>query len=115
MVKEEIEDDNNDWRAVSRKVSATCCCRHLNDQMNITLTITTNHDLHIPSEASGKCKASDNNSQNPNTTPKAKHKRKEMSSSYLSVFSQLSKCCTESHPTGGSICHYLSSSVVLSC
>ena len=61
--------------------------------MNTTSTITTNPDHSmIPSEASGKRKASDDNSQNPNSAPKAKRTRKDVSSSSLSVLSSLLKC-----------------------
>ena len=61
--------------------------------MNITSTITTNSDHSmIPSEASGKRKVSDDNSQNPNSAPKAKRTRKDVCSSFLSVLFLLLKC-----------------------
>ena len=61
--------------------------------MNITSTITANHDHSmIPSEASGKRKASDDNSQNPNSAPKAKRTRKDVCSSSLSILSLLLNC-----------------------
>ncbi len=46
----------------------------------------------IPSEPSGKRKASDDNSQNPNTAPKPKRTRKEVSGSSSSVLFLLLKC-----------------------
>lgn len=51
--------------------------------MNITSTITSNPDHSmIPSEASGKRKASDDNSQNPNSAPRAKRTRKDNAASH---------------------------------
>ena len=46
----------------------------------------------IPSEASGKRKASDDNSQNTNSAPKAKRTRKDVSSPSLSVLFLLLTC-----------------------
>jgi hypothetical protein len=61
--------------------------------MNITSTITANPDHSMmPSEASGKRKASDDNSQNPNSAPKSKRTRKDVSSLSLSVLFLLLKC-----------------------
>jgi hypothetical protein len=58
--------------------------------MNITSTITTNSDHSmIPSEASGKRKASDDNTPNSNNAPKAKRTRKDVSGLSLSVLSLL--------------------------
>ncbi|KAI0289721.1 Mis12-Mtw1 protein family-domain-containing protein [Russula brevipes] len=49
--------------------------------MNITLTIANNHDPSmIPSEASGKRKASDDTAPNSNGAPKAKRSRKDNAS-----------------------------------
>ncbi len=52
--------------------------------MNITSTITSNLDnLMTPSEASGKRKASDDNTLNSNGAPKTKRTRKDVSSPVL--------------------------------
>lgn len=54
--------------------------------MNITSTLTSNlDDLMPPSEASGKRKASDDNSLNSNGAPKAKRTRNDVSAPILSV------------------------------
>jgi hypothetical protein len=86
--------------------------------MNITSTITANHDHSmIPSEASGKRKASDDNSQNPNSAPKAKRTRKDVSSSSFVRLVLIIKVSRNRMPppTSGNVRDYLSSSVVLSC
>ena len=72
--------------------------------MNVTSTLTSNFDdLMAPSEASGKRKASDDNSLNSNGAPKAKRTRKDVSAPILSVWHVLNVLNRILHPTSGNV------------